>query len=1798
MYFALGVFTFYVRDTHGSGIVAGTLNGTTFTANTPYHVAVVWGGATTVAVYVNGVSQTVTYSGQTTLAAGLLIKQILIGYDSPSVSRRWWNGSISNVSVYQTALSAGRVLAHYNAGVAVNYLVTGPTSGSVGVASSNFTITPSSAVTDSGTIGSSHGGDTLSATTYSLSASATPVDITLTAATLGPRTITMTSSGGLAIAGSPLTITATVPFAVTGPASVQAGVPSTFTATPSASTTDTITFTDFGAGGTFSPATIVCSGSSAVTTAYTTSTASPGPIVISGTSALGAIFTPANTTVYTAQVATYLSKWGKGFYQVARSTAIGGNNNLIPASISAVNTAATFEVNGVPIQVDAPTLIAGQQFLAYRPQCGGVDSIAMVNGGTASYTTPQFTATTLNGCTGLVLANSGVGTTASGILTYTITSAGSGYTTSFAVPVPGGTFSQQAWAWVNVVAGSVTSVVPLTGSQLSYGIGYTGTSITGIVLNGSQAFRAVSSWIISPVAGSGLIVTATIGHYVVPPAITSPGTGATAPVVFTITDTGGSGTGATCVAVMSGPAPTDTITYSMPTNALGVQVNSLFGSIPPAVNATVTNSRGSLEPGFIATPTMKAGVNLGLTPSYYANNVYFTAKNKLKAANPWVLGFNCTLGTLDSNFYPAFWTPNSWIQANFYSFVDQENAGSCAQYTGTWALQYDDDFYTTPALLHPSYAAIALIQGNAATLTPVDAAYTFTRPTCTATVSAGAVTSIAVNTGGSGIQGVLLTLTGGGGNNAAYVGVCSGGSLISCTKMCGGTAYSTAPVVTVTPITVSGSVVTALFNAQFNAPNTGGNLNLWLTLVSGADGTQHVHNPWVIAPGNTIDRSIPYATDDNVLANLTKNGQGAGVIRAMEALVGAFCSNMLNVSDIMNPNVYSWDLVYNWNGNVTPRPPHSPVFSGNTTAGSPTVTGIADTSTLAISNPVIGNGIPGGFQFGASTTILAIVDAHTITLSNNAMLTGVQQLSYNPTPSGIVTFNWARVYYTNPAQASLTYTPSGKIYSPENWAVSGPDGFGTYLDMTATTKGLNDNGAFMNEGVNNETVGIVEFRSNVPHGLVTGQIGLDGGAWKFAFAFTGTLTSGSAIITGMSPAFGGSVVVPGQIITGTGIPANTTVVTVISSTSITISKNATANGAQSLTATAAFNWSTTGLDAFTFTVGTMWVTGPTTVAAYVFITGAPGTGSFQTPVIPTLGGEQPIFLEYLLAAPTMYLPFEYVATLCKQLGSVFHLNLPYAASDAVIAQIATIVWQNYAANTDILLEQGNEHWNNAGGAQNEGRFETQLAYMATFYPNGTSLYPHYTPAGGTSSYITNGANPGGQAEYCLRAANKAYVFKQAWAAAGGNPANVKLMYGGNVTIGGDGLDPDMISAIKAYNLPQEYFTTHAYLESFGGTLGGVTLPAGYAGFATPGNWPAAAINDYSRHHLFYGSDYQANWATMAGQMAGTTLQLMAYEGAYDQIIGPVPFFDQVQQDLFYHESFRDLIYAGYLGGLQQGHPNVEGSQFQYVSYFSGWWNTSTGVVWKLADSVAQMVGSSLSNQFTTPQGGSPGNGNKWGYYQTNAPPALTGLNDFIGARNQPAAPPVVTSLNTSTGATAGGTGVTISGSGFTLATSVDFGSTAGTSLVVASDIAIAIVSPAGTGTVNVTVTTPNGTSATSSADLFTYTSSVSPRVVTGLNMTRGATAGGTSVRISGSGFTGATSVKFGTTAGTSLVVVSDTVITIVSPAHVAGLIDITVVTPNGTSATSPADRFQYTSATPSKKKWFTGMRRPTARLSV
>ncbi|WP_405156114.1 IPT/TIG domain-containing protein [Paenibacillus sp. FSL K6-0108] len=169
------------------------------------------------------------------------------------------------------------------------------------------------------------------------------------------------------------------------------------------------------------------------------------------------------------------------------------------------------------------------------------------------------------------------------------------------------------------------------------------------------------------------------------------------------------------------------------------------------------------------------------------------------------------------------------------------------------------------------------------------------------------------------------------------------------------------------------------------------------------------------------------------------------------------------------------------------------------------------------------------------------------------------------------------------------------------------------------------------------------------------------------------------------------------------------------------------------------------------------------------------------------------------------------------------------------------------------------------------------------------------------------------------------------------------------------------------------------------------------------------------------------------------------------------------------------------------------------------------------------------------------------------------------------AAPTIANVSPASGPTIGGTTVTLTGTNLTDATAVMFGATEATSYTVNSATQITAIAPAGSaGTVDVTVTTPGGTSATSAADQYAY--HAAPTIAS-VSPASGPTTGGTTVTLTGTNLTDATAVMFGATEATSYTVNSATQITAIAPAGSAGTVDVTVTTPGGTSAISAANQF-------------------------
>jgi len=221
--------------------------------------------------------------------------------------------------------------------------------------------------------------------------------------------------------------------------------------------------------------------------------------------------------------------------------------------------------------------------------------------------------------------------------------------------------------------------------------------------------------------------------------------------------------------------------------------------------------------------------------------------------------------------------------------------------------------------------------------------------------------------------------------------------------------------------------------------------------------------------------------------------------------------------------------------------------------------------------------------------------------------------------------------------------------------------------------------------------------------------------------------------------------------------------------------------------------------------------------------------------------------------------------------------------------------------------------------------------------------------------------------------------------------------------------------------------------------------------------------------------------------------------------------------------------------------------------------TDRGVVWASTTASPTITNNKVSmgsgtGNFTGSVTGLPANSTiYYRAYATNSDGTAYGnVLNFTNAST-------IAAISPSSGTTAGGTVVTITGTNFTGATAVTFDGVLGTGLTINSSTSITVTTPAGTaGLRNVVVTTPVASAI--SINGFTY---LAPPTITSISPLSGSTAGGTVVTITGINFTGATAVTFDGVLGTGLTINSSTLITVTTPAGSVGVKDVVVTTPLG-----------------------------------
>ncbi|MBA2356590.1 MAG: IPT/TIG domain-containing protein [Acidobacteria bacterium] len=162
----------------------------------------------------------------------------------------------------------------------------------------------------------------------------------------------------------------------------------------------------------------------------------------------------------------------------------------------------------------------------------------------------------------------------------------------------------------------------------------------------------------------------------------------------------------------------------------------------------------------------------------------------------------------------------------------------------------------------------------------------------------------------------------------------------------------------------------------------------------------------------------------------------------------------------------------------------------------------------------------------------------------------------------------------------------------------------------------------------------------------------------------------------------------------------------------------------------------------------------------------------------------------------------------------------------------------------------------------------------------------------------------------------------------------------------------------------------------------------------------------------------------------------------------------------------------------------------------------------------------------------------------------------------------------SSGPEAGGTAVTVTGSNFRSGMTARFGATSATNVLVVTPTTLTAVSPAGTGTVAVTLNNADNESAVLTS-AFTYTPAIVAPTITSAQPTSGPLTGGNGVLLTGTGFQSGAAVTVGGAPAPGVIVTSGTQLTFTAPAAPAGAGPYAIVVTNPDAGAASFNSYTY-----------------------
>jgi hypothetical protein len=333
-------------------------------------------------------------------------------------------------------------------------------------------------------------------------------------------------------------------YVFSGPSSGFVGVPVTLTVSPDATVTDTVTLSDGGAGGTFSPSATATFAASAATQHPTYTPSAAGAKTITATSAAGGVVSGSPISLSVSAISYTLSGASSGFDGVPITLTV------TPSGIA--TDTITLSDGGSGLFLPSATLTfsgsSSPQSPTYTPGSTGTKSVTATSAaGGAVAGSPLSISVTARGYTVTGASTGFVGNS----ITYTVTPSGTTTDTmTFSDASGGGSFSPTSLSW------SVTS----NAQVVHYTPGSTGTkTLTFTSADGGTVIGSPFSLVVSRVgftlSGPTSGATGTALTYTVTPAASVTDT-------ITVAHSGSTGTLSTTTLTFTASASPQTFTFT------------------------------------------------------------------------------------------------------------------------------------------------------------------------------------------------------------------------------------------------------------------------------------------------------------------------------------------------------------------------------------------------------------------------------------------------------------------------------------------------------------------------------------------------------------------------------------------------------------------------------------------------------------------------------------------------------------------------------------------------------------------------------------------------------------------------------------------------------------------------------------------------------------------------------------------------------------------------------------------------------------------------------------------------------------------------------------------------------------------------------------------------------------------------------------------------------------------------------------------------------------------------------------